>query len=216
MTHHALYRFYDKHGQLLYVGITNNPGMRWPKHADEKPWWSEVSGITLETYPDRDSVLAAERRAIMVENPRHNKNLRRQQSGKASVKPEPLIVWRCDACGSPVERKTGYIHVSYHDIARHEESWRAFKEKHRTGSGALFYPFSALSELQEEARWRVHHAACDPEPDGNDYWIGVERAATTAAVLDWTVHLMQKAWIRHTNWPEFIRARVLTVHGINA
>ncbi len=69
---HALYRFYDSAGALLYVGITLNPTHRWKKHRDGKPWWAEVMRIQLEQYPDRPKVLDAERTAILTEHPRYN------------------------------------------------------------------------------------------------------------------------------------------------
>lgn len=72
MTAHALYRFYDESGVLLYVGITANIGSRFKQHSAEKPWWTEVDRITLEHHPDRPTVLEAERRAIQAEAPRHN------------------------------------------------------------------------------------------------------------------------------------------------
>lgn len=71
-TPHALYRFYDAQGSLLYIGITLNPSQRWATHSKDKPWWSDVANITIEQHPDRASVLAAERAAILAEGPRHN------------------------------------------------------------------------------------------------------------------------------------------------
>ncbi|MCP3017276.1 GIY-YIG nuclease family protein [Nocardiopsis dassonvillei] len=67
----ALYRFYNDGGQLLYVGITNDPPRRMGQH-EAKTWWPQVRGMTVDWYPDRASVLAAEKRAINVENPLHN------------------------------------------------------------------------------------------------------------------------------------------------
>lgn len=69
---HALYRFYDATGTLLYIGITLDPGSRWRSHAQDKPWWHDVADIRLELHPDRDSVLEAERAAIIAEHPLHN------------------------------------------------------------------------------------------------------------------------------------------------
>ncbi|PRX90675.1 GIY-YIG nuclease family protein [Allonocardiopsis opalescens] len=68
----ALYRFYDDGGQLLYVGVTNDPPRRIGEHAKDKTWWTAVRGMTVDWYSDRPTVLAAERRAITVENPLHN------------------------------------------------------------------------------------------------------------------------------------------------
>lgn len=69
---HALYRFYDTDGNLLYVGITLNPAHRWKQHAHDKPWWHQIATISVQTYPNREAVLEAERAAIIAERPRHN------------------------------------------------------------------------------------------------------------------------------------------------
>ncbi|WP_460625182.1 GIY-YIG nuclease family protein, partial [Kitasatospora kifunensis] len=72
MDSHALYRFYNDRGQLLYTGITNDPGRRFTEHAKAKHWWTDIRGISVDWYDNRDSVLAAEKRAIRIENPEHN------------------------------------------------------------------------------------------------------------------------------------------------
>lgn len=69
---HALYRFYSTTGELLYVGITLDPGARWKAHSKDKPWWADVARVTIEEHPDRVSVLEAERTAIIAEKPLHN------------------------------------------------------------------------------------------------------------------------------------------------
>ncbi len=69
---HALYRFYDHAGELLYIGITRDPAARWSQHSGDKPWWHRVQRITIQAMPDRASALAAERIAIKAENPRYN------------------------------------------------------------------------------------------------------------------------------------------------
>lgn len=75
---HALYRFYGDAGRLLYVGITDDPDRRWKQHAGSKDWWPEVRGIAVDWYETRAAVEAAEKRAIAVEQPAHNKALRRR------------------------------------------------------------------------------------------------------------------------------------------
>lgn len=69
---HALYRFFDAAGALLYIGITWDIADRFPRHALDKPWWSDIANITVETYPDRAAVLEAERLAIKAESPLYN------------------------------------------------------------------------------------------------------------------------------------------------
>lgn len=72
MGQHALYRFWNADDQLLYVGITLNPGARWKAHQYDKPWWSNVARITIELHPDRAAALASERAAIHAERPLYN------------------------------------------------------------------------------------------------------------------------------------------------
>ncbi|MGH9004547.1 MAG: GIY-YIG nuclease family protein [Acidimicrobiia bacterium] len=91
MTLHALYRFYDDAGSLLYIGITHNPGQRWAAHMRHKPWWSEVATIRLEEHPDRASVLAAERAAIRSEGPRYNVVGRGRSSVAPSTRRAPML-----------------------------------------------------------------------------------------------------------------------------
>lgn len=72
MADHALYRFYDRTSQLLYIGITRDPSSRWSQHRGDKPWWLEVRRIEIESLPDRATALKAERLAIQSEMPRYN------------------------------------------------------------------------------------------------------------------------------------------------
>lgn len=91
---HALYRFFGHDDSLLYIGITMSPSQRWAKHADGKPWWTDVGRIIVEQHPNREAVLAAERAAIVAERPRynvvHNRGTARPQPPVA-VAPAPVV-----------------------------------------------------------------------------------------------------------------------------
>lgn len=69
---HALYRFYNTGGVLLYVGITMDVPRRMNQHGKSKDWFDKVSGIKIEWHPDRLAVLKAEALAIEVERPMFN------------------------------------------------------------------------------------------------------------------------------------------------
>lgn len=69
---HALYRFYDRADVLLYVGISVNLPTRINKHRATKQWWAEIDHITIEHFPTRPEVLAAETQAIKDEQPLYN------------------------------------------------------------------------------------------------------------------------------------------------
>lgn len=70
---HALYRFYSASGELLYVGITNDPDRRFSRHGSEKPWWCRVADIKIERFASREELAQAEVRAIETEHPRYNR-----------------------------------------------------------------------------------------------------------------------------------------------
>lgn len=68
----ALYRFYDAHENLLYVGISNDPWRRWREHVYEKSWYPQVKHQSVTWYDTEDQARATETRAIRRERPRFN------------------------------------------------------------------------------------------------------------------------------------------------
>lgn len=59
------------------------------------------------------------------------------------------------------------------------------------------------------APWLAWHGNCDPAPRSSSwYFIEVERIRTTADLLWWTAHLLEKGWIQSTNWGDIIRQHV--------
>lgn len=66
-----VYRHYDKHGFLLYVGMSSTFLARQANHK-ESNWFDEISTITVAHYDTREEALDAERVAIATENPKHN------------------------------------------------------------------------------------------------------------------------------------------------
>jgi predicted GIY-YIG superfamily endonuclease len=67
-----LYKLYNKEGNLLYVGISNDPERRFMEHEATKVWWNQVSSRTLEGYSTRQEVLNAEEDAIKNLHPCYN------------------------------------------------------------------------------------------------------------------------------------------------
>lgn len=67
-----LYRLFDCHDVLLYIGITVDLGTRWKKHMEEKYWWSQVRRTSTEVYDTWEDARRAEREAIVAEYPVHN------------------------------------------------------------------------------------------------------------------------------------------------
>lgn len=57
----ALYRLYDRSGQLLYLGVAFDPKQRWRAHAKEQPWWPLVADRQVTWYPTREEAILNER-----------------------------------------------------------------------------------------------------------------------------------------------------------
>jgi len=68
----TLYRYYDKDGKLLYVGITGDNTKRQSQHRRNAFWFGEIASATFEHFGSRQEALDAESRAIDNENPKHN------------------------------------------------------------------------------------------------------------------------------------------------
>ena len=68
----TLYRFFDIHGNLLYVGISAKFGNRLAAHAREKLWFSFATTVTLEHFATREEAEGAEAVAIQTEHPSQN------------------------------------------------------------------------------------------------------------------------------------------------
>lgn len=67
-----VYRLYDEHHALLYVGVTNNVDRRMAEHSVDKVWWMEVADIEFDCYGDREEAELEERIVIWQERPRYN------------------------------------------------------------------------------------------------------------------------------------------------
>lgn len=72
MTRTALYRHYNADGALLYVGISNSPIYRLRQH-EASAWFFNISNVSIEWHATERAARAAERKAIAVERPLHNR-----------------------------------------------------------------------------------------------------------------------------------------------
>ncbi|GHB55755.1 hypothetical protein GCM10010331_49500 [Streptomyces xanthochromogenes] len=69
----ALYRYFDAADQLLYVGISFDPDVRWEGHQVYATWRDAAVRRTETWFPARSEALAAEKQAIRTEQPLHNR-----------------------------------------------------------------------------------------------------------------------------------------------
>lgn len=170
MTTTTLYRFYNSADELLYIGIAGNPGRRFSEHAKTKPWWPQVARSTMEHHSSRGAALAAEERAIRTERPLHNVVHNRAPRHAELLTSTHDCRWACTGCGSEIQDGDGHIEV----------------EREPNEHGVRM--------------WRAWHTSCDPDLEGCQYWIAVERIRTKADLNGWTVHLEAKVWVQRTNW----------------
>lgn len=68
----ALYRHFDADGQLLYVGITNNPKRRLAEHKTRSVWAEQIGRVEVKWMRTREDALSEERVAIMIDKPLFN------------------------------------------------------------------------------------------------------------------------------------------------
>ncbi len=67
----ALYRHYDKAGQLLYVGISLSVVTRISQHRDKR-WFEDIARIDVQWHCSRHDAEHAEAVAIWRESPKWN------------------------------------------------------------------------------------------------------------------------------------------------
>lgn len=69
----TLYRYFDKDGRLLYVGVTTGHLERMLQHSLASLWWTDAVSCTLVHFTDEAEMREAERVAIETERPIHNR-----------------------------------------------------------------------------------------------------------------------------------------------
>ncbi len=79
---HYLYRYFNAEGELLYVGRSVSPLIRFRVGHSAKDWRNQVAVVDLEEHDTHEHVVAAESAAIAAENPRHNIAGTRRSAGR--------------------------------------------------------------------------------------------------------------------------------------
>ncbi|MCX4972407.1 hypothetical protein [Streptomyces sp. NBC_00620] len=86
----------------------------------------------------------------------------------------------CDACKRPVADGEGTLWIDMTEVNEatvNERAWEQL-EAEKLAPGVQSYSAESLMSYPDPARWRVHHAACDPAPNANAYAIEVHRCRT--------------------------------------
>lgn len=71
---HCLYRHWDKHLNLLYIGESLGVLRRTHDHLKNSSWFETVAFISLEWFATKKAAKVAEAKAIRIEKPIHNKH----------------------------------------------------------------------------------------------------------------------------------------------
>ncbi|MFJ5026140.1 hypothetical protein [Streptomyces goshikiensis] len=112
----------------------------------------------------------------------------------------------CDGCRRPIADDDGYLWVDTAEVRRTEEAVRAWEKEHTDGvDGSLSFSGADIFGYPEKVRWQAHHALCDPAPGEGAYDIPAAKIRSWEQLLDWTAHLMEKSWLAHTDWDDFLR-----------
>lgn len=68
----AVYRHFDADGQLLYVGISQDPRSRLYQHKSRSRWFDQIANVAVKWMPNREDAAEAEAKAIREERPLFN------------------------------------------------------------------------------------------------------------------------------------------------
>jgi predicted GIY-YIG superfamily endonuclease len=95
-THPAcVYRFFDAHDELLYIGSTISLPRRVVEHNKGQSWWREVDRATVVHYDSEGAARGAERDAIRAEGPKFNTAQKRRVkkgSKRMSISMPPVVM----------------------------------------------------------------------------------------------------------------------------
>lgn len=83
-----LYWLWDREGQLLYVGITDDVDRRMRDHSKDKFWWGDVKRTTKVAFQTRYEALWAEWAVIATSRPVYNRSLSPPPAPRAEFQPE--------------------------------------------------------------------------------------------------------------------------------
>lgn len=115
---HCVYRWYDATGRLLYIGCTVDLAGRMRVHRSKGSDWVPLAAhVEVESHPTRTAGYAAEKAAILEEQPIYNHHLRRVVKGVG----DPMLV--------VVDRATGK--VRFHTQYPHKVDWFLALVPHR-------------------------------------------------------------------------------------
>jgi hypothetical protein len=79
----CVYRCFNSAKGLIYIGSAEAYLKRLQSHESRTPWWPEVAETAAERFPTIFEARAAERLAILAEQPLYNKQYKTQRRRSA-------------------------------------------------------------------------------------------------------------------------------------
>lgn len=168
----SVYRIYDEHATLIYVGVTDRGHKRQSEHVQTKPWAWEIAETHWEHFRTRKAALNRERELIATKHPRHNVLLRDGADGQ----PEQIefklradqyeLLKRCYAEGERLGREWEKLQKDYkarlsthrsitHRLLRSVRAGRPLTEKDNQVIDAYLAHLELLDqhEAEREKKW---------------------------------------------------------------
>ena len=109
------------------------------------------------------------------------------------------ITWRCEVCTEPIDDKLGMLWVDIVEATKAIRARREWDAMPRANGEPL-----ALTNRPRAVPWHRVHYNCDPIPDAAAYMIEIEKIRSPWQLIEWTSHLMGKAWIDGSDWASCI------------
>lgn len=127
------------------------------------------------------------------------------------------IRFTCEHCARPVHQARGGLRL-YDDELTTAEAASLAHQAAQTAAETILDPLAFALTVDDllrpppPAKWHIEHHRC-ASTTGRAYEITTDRITTVADALDWTIHLMDKPWIGHTDWSDFIHQHVVKPMG---
>ena len=107
----------------------------------------------------------------------------------------------CQVCGKPVSTEEGVLTMYGKELAQFKEEKAAWEKRHPFDDTGVREALNVF-DFPDAVDWHWGHDRCLSE---GSYEIPYSRFDTPLKALSWTLHLMEKNWIRFTNWEGAVR-----------
>jgi hypothetical protein len=109
----------------------------------------------------------------------------------------------CEWCKKPLRRNsTDGLNITYGDINAAEQRGMEIERREVESRNRPLKARPLSGDPIEFPHWRWEHLSCT---EGEGYFIAMNRIRDSSMAMAWTVHLMEKTWLRYTEWESAMR-----------